>query len=83
MMVVVVVMCRDSHHDSENVQSQLMQSLDIILMKSCSCKQRALWQLTQTFDGERNVGNTITSRQESRVGEVWLLFVALIYGTMM
>jgi hypothetical protein len=38
--------------------------------------------LKQNFDGERNVGNTITSRQESPVGEVWLLFVALIYGTM-
>jgi hypothetical protein len=36
----------------------------------------------QNFDGERNVGNTITSRQESPVGEVWLLLVALIYSTM-
>ncbi len=27
------------------------------------------------------MGNTITSRQESPVGEAWLLFVALIYGT--
>lgn len=25
MVVVVVVMCRDSHHNLENVQSQLMQ----------------------------------------------------------
>jgi H+/gluconate symporter-like permease len=38
--------------------------------------------LTQNFDGKGNVGNTITSRQESPVGEVWLLFVALISGTM-